>query len=93
MVLTFFDKNQSLKVHIHKTKSTCVELNVKYYAHQQMNTISRRFTMLEPLKMSGDMLKDYINDATSYFLEEFYDVLHVSGFGQRKSALCRTLGP
>ena len=56
-----------------------------------MNTILKRLTILETLTMTGDTLKDYVNDATS-FLEEFYDVLHVCGFELRKTALRRTLG-
>ena len=61
----FFDKRQSLKARKHKTKSICVELIVRYYSHQQMNTNFRRFKMLALRTIAGDALKDYVNDATS----------------------------
>ena len=49
-----FDKRKSLKAHIHEMKIICVELNVRLYVQQQMNTISEnlytpkmRLTQLE----------------------------------------------
>ena len=36
------------------------------------------------LTLAGDVLKDDVTDATSFFLEEFDDVLHVRGFVPRK---------
>ena len=32
--------------------------------------------------MAGDAFKDDVNDATSFWLEEFDDALHVLGFVQ-----------
>ena len=42
-----------------------------------MNTKFRRFKMLALRTMAGDVLNDYVNGATSIFLEDFDDVLRV----------------
>ena len=49
-----------------------------------MNTNFRRFKMLPLRTMAGDVLKIDVNDATSNFLEDLYDVLHVCEFVRRK---------
>ena len=61
----FFDKRQSLKARIQKPKRICVELNVRLYSHQQMNTNFKRFKKLALLTMADDALKVDVNDATS----------------------------
>ena len=57
-----------------------------------MNTHFRRFKMLALRTMAGDVLKDDVNDATSCFVEDFDDVLHMCGFLRGKLALCIALG-
>ena len=42
--------------------------------------------------MAGDALKVDVNEATSFFLDDFDDVLYVCGFVRRTSTLSRTLG-
>ena len=42
-----------------------------------MNTNFRRFKTLALRTMAGDVLKVDVNDATSIFLEDLCDVLHV----------------
>ena len=49
-----------------------------------MNTHFRRFKTLALGIMAGDVLKVDVNDARSIFLEDFYDVLNVCEFVQRK---------
>ena len=49
-----------------------------------MNTNFRRFKTLALRTMAGDALKVDVNDATSIFLEDLYDVLHVCEFVRRK---------
>ena len=60
----FFDKHQSLKAHIHKTKSIGVELKM---LDSSTCTSKRRFKKLPLRTMAGDALKDEVNDATSIF--------------------------
>ena len=57
-----------------------------------MNTHFRRFKMLALRTMAGDMLKDDVNDATSRFVEDFDDALHMCWFVRGKLAMCRALG-
>ena len=61
----FFNKCQSLTAPIQKPKSICVELNVRLYSHQQMNTNFRRFKTLALRTMADDAFKVDVNDATS----------------------------
>ena len=63
----FFHKRQSLKARIHKPKIICVQLNVRLYSHQQMNTHFRRFKTLALRTMADDTFKVDVNDATSIF--------------------------
>ena len=56
-----------------------------------MNPHFRRFKILVFPIMAGDMLKDDVYDVTSYFLQDFDDVLHGCGFVRQKAALCKTL--
>ena len=62
-----FDKRQSLKARIHKPKSICVELNVRLYSQQQMNTNFGRFKTIALRTMADDALKVDVTDATSIF--------------------------
>ena len=70
-MLTFFTTSisfnrQSLKARIRETKSICVELNVRKYSHQQMDTNFGRYKTLALRKMAGDELNDDVNNATSF---------------------------
>ena len=49
-----------------------------------MNTNFRRFKTLALRTMAGDALKVDVNDVTSIFLEDLYEVLHVCEFVRRK---------
>ena len=57
-----------------------------------MNTHFRKSKTLELRTMAGDALKVDVNEATSFFLDDFDDVLYVCGFVRRTSTLSRTLG-
>ena len=50
----FFYKRQYARKY--KTKSICVELIVRYYSHQQMNTKFIKLKMLRLRTMAGDAL-------------------------------------
>ena len=45
-----------------------------------MNTPFRRSKTLTLRAMAGDPLKVDVNDASSFFFDDFDDVLHVCGF-------------
>ena len=48
-----------------------------------MNTHFKRLKMLSLQIMTGDALKDDVNNPTSCFFEDFDDVLRVLGFARR----------
>ena len=61
-----FDKHQTLKARIRETNGICVELNVRKYSYQQMDTHFGRFKMLALRRMAWDELKFDVNNATSF---------------------------